>query len=704
MQASVTPFDLPLLASSLTALSGVGPVTAKRLAARGIKTWGDGLFFLPARFQDRRTPTPIEALEEGRLAVVRGRVVSGGLLGRKGKVFRLILEDDTGRLGCLWFRFKRAHLESFKPGDELFAVSEVSLGNQGEAQMIHPELYRAAEVGPDHASVGRIVPVYPEVEGVGAATVRRFMGELIQRSAGEIPDPLAGMLPRDLYPLAAGEALRRAHQPPHDARDQDLDPEQALWRQALAINELLYFELGLVLKRRRREASPAQDLNPPGKLLAGLLDALPFKFTPGQNEAVALIQSDLAQRHPMGRLLCGDVGTGKTVVAAAAACLAVEAGAQVAVMAPTEVLARQHLATLSRYLEPLGANVALAVGGGNGADQAARQAAAGGGAQVLVGTHALLGQKLSFANLGLVIIDEQHRFGVHQRLALAAKAKSPHLLVLSATPIPRTLALALAGHLEISDLPQRPNGPHKVATMVLEFEHRKAAVDELAAVLKRGEQAYVICPLVEASDKIEAQDAVATARNLARYFPEHRVELLHGRMDGPEQQEVLARFRKGECQVLVATTVVEVGVDVPEATLMIVLGAERFGLSQLHQLRGRVGRGAKPGRCILVAGPNPGDLAQQRLAVLAKTVDGREIAEADLHLRGPGEAVGRRQSGLPPFRVARWERDAELVPRLRECIATWLEQDPELASGKLAPIKNEAIRRWGRRLGLVGSG
>ena len=229
-------------------------------------------------------------------------------------------------------------------------------------------------------------------------------------------------------------------------------------------------------------------------------------------------------------------------------------------------------------------------------------------------------------------------------------------------------------------------------------------MDELAAVLKRGEQAYVICPLVEASDKIEAQDAVATARNLARYFSDQRVELLHGRMDGPEQQAVLNRFRSGESRVLVATTVVEVGVDVPEATLMIVLGAERFGLSQLHQLRGRVGRGAKPGRCILVAGPNPGDLAQQRLAVLAKTLDGREIAEADLHLRGPGEAMGERQSGLPPFKVARWERDAEQVPRLREIIAAWLKDDPELVGEKLAPVKREAVRRWGRRLGLTEAG
>ncbi|RJX36547.1 MAG: ATP-dependent DNA helicase RecG [Desulfarculus sp.] len=704
MLAQVTPFDLPSLAASLARLPGVGPVSARALGSRGLTTWGDALFFLPTRYEDRRQVTPIDELQPGRLAVVRGVVASAGLWGRKGKLFRMVLQDASGRLSCLWFRFKRAHLEGFAKGQELYAVGEVSEGQAGGLQMVHPELYRAQEVGPGHHGVGRVAPVYPEVEGVRPASLRKVMAELIRRVAPEIPDALAGLLPADLYPLSVGQALQAAHLPGPEAGPADLDPEQAPWRRALAVNELVYFELGLALKRSQREAAAARPLRPPGKLLQRLWKGLPFRLTQGQEQAVQAIREDLARPSPMGRLLCGDVGTGKTVVAACAAALAVEAGVQAALMAPTEVLARQHAATLARYLEPLGLRVALALGAQNGPQRQEAAAAAAGKADLLVGTHALFSQRLAFKDLGLVIIDEQHRFGVHQRLALSAKGDSPHLLVLSATPIPRTLALALAGHLDLSDLPQRPGGQPQVETRVLEFSDRRQAVEALAHTVQSGEQAYVICPLVEASDKIEAQDVVQTHRRLSQYFPQVAMGLLHGRLDGQAQQEALEAFRNGQSRVLVATTVVEVGVDVPAATLMIVLAAERFGLSQLHQLRGRVGRGERPGRCLLVAGPEPGELAARRLAVLAGTSDGMTIAEADLHLRGPGEALGQRQSGLPPFRVARWERDAELVPRIREIIAGWLARDPQMGREPLKAVKEEAVRRWGRRLGLVEAG
>ena len=583
-------------------------------------------------------------------------------------------------------------------------MGTASLAQGVGMQMVHPEVYPVAGVTPGHQAVGRIMPVYSELSGISPGRVRRFMAEMIKKTAKSLPDPLHGVLPGDIYPLSAGQALSRAHLPPLDASAQDLDPDLAPWRRVLAVNELFYFELGLALKRARREAAPARPLAPSGELLRSFIKSLPFKLTKGQKEAVACIKADMARSWPMGRLLSGDVGTGKTVVAACAALLAAEAGAQAAFMAPTEVLARQHFQTLQKYINPLGLKVVLATGSLNGPERRQAREAASTGAAVIVGTHALLSGGMGFKNLGLAIIDEQHRFGVHQRLKLTAKGQNPHLLVLSATPIPRTLALALAGHLDISDLPERPMAARPVATRVLAFDQRRQALEAMSAALGRGERIYVICPLVEESQVIDAQDAQKTHRRLSEYFKDVGVGLLHGRLDGTGQHEALEAFKKGQTRILVATTVVEVGVDVPQATLMVVLGAERFGLSQLHQLRGRVGRGKRPGMCLLVAGPEPGELAQQRLNVLAKTNDGMAMAEADLHLRGPGEVLGARQAGLPPFKAARWAKDAELVPGLREIIAQWLARDPGLANERLASIRQECLRRWGRLLGLAGAG
>ena len=699
MLATPAPFPLTDLARSLTALPGVGPAFARALAKRDLATWGDALFFFPSRYEDRRQVTPLAELQPGVTAVVRAPVATSGRWGAKGKAWRMVLgEPGAPQLTCLWFNYRKAALEAWRPGREVVAVGKVEEDRSGGPLMTHPLLLDPSELENGHPAVGRVVPLYPEVEGVPAGRLARIMSQLVESCAPRIPDPLHRVLPGELYPLPAGEALMQAHLPAEPS-DPDQDPP---WRRSLAVNELFYFELALALKRKGREKSPARALNPPGDRLAKFLSALPFSLTPGQEAAIAAIRQDLAQPHPMGRLLCGDVGTGKTVVALAAAILAAEAGVQTAFMAPTEILARQHLATLSRHLAPLGVEAALACGSQNGAQRQETRQAAGQNADLVVGTHALFSAGLAFRDLGLVIIDEQHRFGVHQRLRLAAKGNRPHLLVLSATPIPRTLALALAGHLEISDLPQRPQSHPPVQTRVLAFDQRRQAVQALAQTLDRGEQAYVICPLVEPSEAIEAQDALATHRRLAEYFPKVGVGLLHGRLGGPEQEAALGRFASGQDRILVATTVVEVGVDVAQATLMVVLGAERFGLSQLHQLRGRVGRGERPGRCLLVAGPQPGDLAGQRLAVLARTSDGLAVAEADLHLRGPGEVLGSRQSGLPVFRAADWSRDAELVPPMRQIIGEWLAADPELSRPPQQALKEETLRRWGRRLGLAG--
>lgn len=700
MLSRVTPFPPKKLAQSLQSRKGVGPATAGALDRRGLATLGDALFFFPRAYQDRRRVTLISELADGVHAVVRGQVSKLGRFGQGGKGYRLVLTDSSANIACLWFRYKRAQMQEYEPGREVVAVGDVSASPRGDLQMVHPQLFEPEDLESDHPALGRLVPVYPEVEGVAQGKLRRVMAELIDEMAVLIKDPLHGLLDDDLYPMAAGDALAHAHRPGPDALDQDLDPGQASWRKALAGNELFYYELALALKRQGREKSKAKPLAPAGELVGRLLASLDFKLTQGQIEAMEAIRQDLARKWPMGRLLMGDVSTGKTMVALAAMCLAAEAGSQSALMAPTEILARQHYATLQKHLEPLGLEVVLCTGSSNGEEQRAIRERVTAGAAVVVGTHALLSAGVEFSGLGLVIIDEQHRFGVHQRLRLAAKGTRPHLLVLSATPIPRTLALALAGHLEVSDLPQRVGGSPQVTTRLLEHGQRKAAVEAMSGALAKDERVYVICPLVEASDKIDAQDAVTTHRRLSEFFDGVGVGLLHGRMEGEDQQQVLADFTIGKTPILVATTVVEVGVDVPQATLMVVLGAERFGLSQLHQLRGRVGRGQRPGTCLLVAGTSPSELGLQRLQVLAATQSGREVAEADLGLRGPGEALGRSQSGLPPFRAARWLDDAHLVPGMREVIEGWLADDPELAGDALAPIKAEALRRWAKHMGL----
>ena len=704
MISPATPFPLPELARSLTTVKGVGPATAKALAARGLKTVGDLLYFFPRRYEDRRTVTPVGELVPGETAVARGEVESLGAWGQGGRMFKLVLKDGTGRLGCLWFHFKKVQFNGLAQGDLILAVGEPAEARDGGLQMTHPEIYPAKALEEDHPSVGRLIPVYPKVEGVRAGSLRRIMADLIRELAPGIPDGLSGILPEGAGYLPPAAALLRAHLPERDAPPGDLEVATSSWRSALAFEELFHFETALALARMKRLASPAPAAAPGGELLRRCLASLPFELTPGQKQAVEDIRADMARPRPMARLLAGDVGTGKTVVAMAAACLAAEAGLQTAFMAPTEILARQHAETLSKSLEPLGIEVCLALGSQNGGERKAACLAAEQGAGLLVGTHALLSDGFDFKNLGLCIIDEQHRFGVRQRLKLSAKGDTPHLLVLSATPIPRTLALALSGHLDISDLPKRPGLRPAVATSLVAHESRREAVEAIGRGLRAGEQAYVICPLVEESDKLDLQDAVRTARNLDSYFPEARVGLLHGRMDGPEQQKTLEAFKDGRLDILVATTVVEVGVDVQGATLMVVLGAERFGLSQLHQLRGRVGRGEKPGRCLVVAGPEPGETGLKRLEALCSTQDGLALAEADLVLRGPGEALGARQSGLPPFRAADWSLDAGKIPAMRDLLAKLLAGDPGLKSSEAARLKKESLRRWGRTLGLACEG
>jgi ATP-dependent DNA helicase RecG len=558
----------------------------------------------------------------------------------------------------------------------------------------------------DSASFGRIVPVYPGPADYQHAALRKLMKRLVDEAAPLVPEDLPAELRERRGLLTRARALREAHFPTPGT-----DVDQAAARATPAFRRLVYeelFFLQLALARRRRgvrvQAGISFDASP--EALRAAIAPLPFALTGAQERALAEIARDMARPEPMNRLLQGDVGSGKTAVAFAAMMLAVRSGWQAALMAPTEILAEQHAATLARWLEGSGIGLALVGAQARGkAQRAARAEVATGRARIAVGTHALVEEDVAFEKLGLVVVDEQHRFGVMQRLALIAKGRRPDVLVLTATPIPRTLALAFYGDLDQSKIGELPPGRTPVATRLYGDSQRKAAYDLARRELEAGRQVYVVYPLVAESAKTDLADATTGAAQLEKVFAGHPVGLLHGQMKADEKKEVMDRFRSGALRVLVSTTVIEVGVDVPSATVMIVEHAERFGLSQLHQLRGRVGRGAERSHCLLVAHfRRTGDDARDRLRAIERTQDGFEIAREDLRIRGPGELLGTRQSGLAVLDVADLYRDGAILEEAREDAFALVEADPELARPEHAAAAEALRLRWAERLSLARVG
>jgi ATP-dependent DNA helicase RecG len=559
------------------------------------------------------------------------------------------------------------------------------------------------------ASLRQIVPEYTAPEGIPPRAIRR----LVQTAVAEYADLVVGHLPASLVRArelpGAAEALAEIHCPSSEADPDALAQRSTLAHQRLVLEELYLLELGLALRRERREREPGVAIAR-GPRAKAAMDALPFPLTAAQRRVVGEIQADLALPHPMNRLLQGDVGSGKTAVAFVAAIAAAEAGHQVAMMAPTEVLAEQHERSLRRLAEAGGAATALRVALLTASvarrdAQARRDALLAGEIDLVVGTHALVQEEVRFASLGLAVIDEQHRFGVLQRQALAGKGpgeRSPHMLVMTATPIPRTLALTLAGELDVSVLDEMPPGRSPVLTDVLREGEGARAVEAIRRTLVRGEQVFVVYPLVEESEQSDLRAATEMSQRIARAFPEAKVDLVHGRLDAAARAEAMRSFEQGSTQILVSTTVIEVGVDVPNATLVVIEHAERFGLAQLHQLRGRVGRGARPGTCLLVARGATAD-SEARLRALLETGDGFAIAEADLRIRGPGEFLGTRQHGrLPDLLIADLVRDVRLLPIASQAALETVRKDPGL-------IHNDALlravaKRWGPKLALAQVG
>jgi ATP-dependent DNA helicase RecG len=706
------------LATPLLGLPGVGPATAQKLAERGLVTVGDVVYFLPRRWDDLRQLLPMRALVAGELAVTRGTVERARVaFGRGRRILDVTFVDDAGgRLSARWFHFRGGMLQRFAAGAR-FVIAGVPRVRKDAIEMIHPETIADSDEG---ALPPGVRVRYPEVEGVPARTVEKLCHAVAERCCGEVPDGIPVTLATELQLPSQAEALRALHMPSPDLSLEQLSALNAGTappQRRLVFDEFFFLQLGLARRRGSARREPGIALTAaaaPEPALARFLGALPFQPTRAQRQAIVEIACDLAAAHPMHRLLQGDVGSGKTVVAYAACELACASGLQAAIMAPTEILAEQHARTLAPWAAATGRSLALLTAS---TPRAARESQlallAAGQLDVVVGTHALLAERVSFARLGVVVIDEQHRFGVAQRALLRDKGgllhagarAAPHLLVMTATPIPRTLALTAYGDLDLTILDELPPGREPPKTRVLHGASGRArALKELRAALAEGRQAYWVCPLIgevpsrtpetiNESEKSDLADVTEAASWLGGELGDVPLGSVHGRLPTADRDRVMRAFRAGALRVLVATTVIEVGVDVPAASMMIIEGAERFGLAQLHQLRGRIGRGGGRSTCLLLAGSRAGD-AGDRLAVMAETSDGFRVAEEDLRIRGPGELFGTRQAGLPRLRYADLVRDVELLRLARARAFALLERDPELAAPEHAATRAVLEARW----------
>ncbi|MEZ6967205.1 ATP-dependent DNA helicase RecG [Aeromonas sp. S9(2024)] len=672
----------------LDSLKGVGSKMLEKLERLGLATVQDLLFHLPLRYEDRTQVWPIGDLPPGLHGAVEGEIQDTQLVMGRRRMLVCRISDGTGTLTLRFFNFTAAQKNSLAQGRLMRCFGEVRPGKYG-LEMAHPE-YKL--LGDDQAgqTESALTPVYPTTEGLRQLTLRNLTDQaLAQLDLYGVEE----LLPAGLYPhqIELAAALRLLHRPPPSVALPLLENGQHPAQQRLVLEELLAHNLSVLKVRAQSQTQLARALKPAPKLVEQLLGALPFKPTGAQSRVVAEIGKDLQQSHPMMRLVQGDVGSGKTLVAALAALQAIGNGCQVGLMAPTELLAEQHAINFAKWLEPLGIQVGWLAGKQKGkAREEALAAIADGSVKMVVGTHAIFQEQVVFQRLALVIIDEQHRFGVHQRLALREKGERegvhPHQLIMTATPIPRTLAMTAYADLDTSVIDELPPGRTPITTVALPDSRRQDVIERVRLACTEGKQAYWVCTLIEESEVLECQAAEDTAAELQNLLPGLHIGLVHGRMRPVEKQRVMEEFKAGILQLLVATTVIEVGVDVPNASLMIIENPERLGLAQLHQLRGRVGRGAVASHCVLLYHAPLSKTAQSRLGVLRETNDGFLIAQRDLELRGPGELLGTRQTGLADLKIADLVRDQPLIPQVQKMARFLMDKHPD----HVEPL----IRRW----------
>ena len=702
-----TAWKKPSLDDPIQFIKGVGPKKALLLEKLQLTTIEDFLYFLPFRYEDRRQIKNISTLMPGEFATFMAEVLNASVIymGRRKRVFEVIFQDETGTTRAKWFRFNETYmLEKFKTGEKIIVSGKPTANKRSGLEIVHPDTERVAGDATISLEIGKIVPVYHTTEGLHQKSMRSILNNVLDIYLPLVEEVIPEDILRRHKLLSRSDAFHQAHFPPSEGfTTKDLDAFKTPAQKRLIFEELFLIQTGLAFKKKHAtEIKTGTAFKTRGNLIKRFVKLLPFQLTAAQKRVLAEIMEDLEKEKPMNRLIQGDVGSGKTIVALTALLTAVDNGTQSALMVPTEILAEQHYLNIRPYCEELGIEVALVTGTLKGKERKAiYQDIEEGKTRIIIGTHSLVQKEIQFEKLGLAVIDEQHRFGVLQREAIGKKGDQPHLLIMTATPIPRSLALTIYGDMDVSFLDEFPPGRQPITTNVYYEKYQDKAYALMDAEIKLGRQAFVVCPLIEESEVMDLKAVATVFESIQSQFPHLNACLIHGKLKKEERQEIMSRFLKNEIQVLVATTVIEVGIDIPNATVMIIEHAERFGLAQLHQLRGRVGRGKHASHCLLAAYFPISEEGKARMKAMQNSRDGFEIAEEDLKIRGPGDFMGTRQSGLPVLKIANLLRDIKILDVARKEAFALIDRDPNLENPANQPLKNTVHRLLGKHLPLM---